>query len=91
MMMYEVLLRVTSHYADAEYNKSELVTHHYLANTYEDAVMMISNDIENYQYELPDVFDNNCPEMPITVEADYVQIVNERKELEYIDENNLYV
>ena len=91
MMMYEVQLRVTSHYADAEYDKSELVTHHYLADTYEDAVMMISNDIDNYQYELPNVFNPDCPELPINVEAEYVQIVNERKELEYIDEDKLYV
>ena len=91
MMMYEVQLRVTSYYPDAEYNKSELVTHNYLADTYEDAVMMISDDIDNYQYELPEVFNPECPELPVTVEAEYVQIVNERNELEYIDETNLYV
>ena len=83
--------RTFKNLTNAEYNKSELVTHHYLADSYEDAVMMISNDIDNYQYELPNVFNPDCPELPVTVEAEYVQIVNERKELEYIDEDKLYV
>jgi hypothetical protein len=91
MSIYEVQFRLTSYYADDEYNKTTIVTEKYGADTYDEVVHMISDNIDNHQISDAPVLNPDAPELPITVEIDFVQIVNEYGELEYLDEANIDV
>ena len=86
---YEVQFRMTSIYPDAEYNKTCLFTDTYVANNYDAVINSISDVLESNQYSDDLVRNEDYPGDPITVEIDYVQIVNEYGELEYLDEENI--
>jgi hypothetical protein len=88
---YEVQFRMTSIYPDAEYNKTCLFTDVYVADNYDAVINSISNVLDDISNNYSDVLVRNYdyPGDPINVEVEYVQIVNEYGELEYLDEDKI--
>ena len=88
---YEVQFRMTSIYPDDKYNKTLLFTDNYVAVNYDAVINDISNVLDDISNNYSDVLvrSYDYPGDPIRVEVEYVQIVNEYGELEYLDEDKI--
>jgi hypothetical protein len=86
---YEVQFRITAHYDEAYYDKTVLITEKYAGDNYDDVILAISDDIENENFDFEPVLNPEANALPIAVEIDYVQIVNEYGELEYLNEDKI--
>ena len=87
--MYEVQFRLTSRYEESYYDKTVVITETYAGDDYDGVIAAISDDIDNENFDFEPVLNPEANALPIAVEIDYVQIVNEYGELEYLNEDKI--
>ena len=87
--MYEVQFRLTSHYEESYFDKTVVIQETYAGDDYDGVIAAISDDIENENFDFEPVLNPEANALPIAVEIDYVQIVNEYGELEYLNEDKI--